>query len=192
MPASWDSNRLTAKLGIQYPLIQGPLGGFTSQRLTAAVSEFGGLGSYGAHGLHPQGIREVVKEIRALTSKPFAINLWVSMEDEGAAVSDEEAFRQSLSPLTPHLDSLGAAHPGYKPYAPMRFEDQVRVLLDMDVPIFSFIYGIPSQEIIDDCRTKGIVTIGGATTRALIRSLPRDWRGEDIAGPFFVLPRIHS
>jgi nitronate monooxygenase len=39
----WNKNRLTAKLGIDYPIIQGPLGGLSSQKLTAAVSNFGGL-----------------------------------------------------------------------------------------------------------------------------------------------------
>src|SRR6202171_5650847 len=92
MPASWNQNRLTAKLEIEYPIIQGPLGGFSSQRLTAAVSNFGGLGSFGAHGLAPSAILAVVAEIRSLTGKPFAMNLWVSMEDEGAATSDAEAF----------------------------------------------------------------------------------------------------
>lgn len=48
MPAFWNRNRLTEKLGIEYPIIQGPLGGLSSQRLTAAVSNFGGLGSFGA------------------------------------------------------------------------------------------------------------------------------------------------
>ena len=40
----WNNNRLTATLGIAYPIVQGPLGGLSSQRLTAAVSNFGGLG----------------------------------------------------------------------------------------------------------------------------------------------------
>src|ERR1700677_2322949 len=88
-PASWNQNRLTAKLGIDYPIIQGPLGGLSSQRLTAAVSNFGGLGSFGAHGLAPEAIKDVIAEIRSLTPKPFAMNLWVSMEDEGARTSDE-------------------------------------------------------------------------------------------------------
>ena len=35
---TWNRNRLTEKLGIDYPIIQGPLGGLSSQRLTAAVS----------------------------------------------------------------------------------------------------------------------------------------------------------
>jgi len=37
-------------------------------------------------------------------------------------------------------------------------------LLDQKVPVFSFIYGIPPQEILEECRAKHIVTIGTATT----------------------------
>src|SRR6201997_2069080 len=105
MPASWNKNRLTAKLGIEYPIVQGPLGGLSSQRLTAAVSNFGGLGSFGAHGLPPEAIKDVIAEIRSLTSKPFAMNLWVSMEDEGARTADESRFNRSLAPLAASLAS---------------------------------------------------------------------------------------
>src|SRR5450432_1730588 len=164
MPPRWNENRLTAKLGVDYPVIQGPLGGLSSQKLTAAVSNFGGLGSFGAHGLAPEAIKDVIGEIRSLTSKPFAMNLWVSMEDEGARTSDENAFNRSLAPLAAHIAALGAPRPEYKPYSWMRFEDQVRVLLDEKVPVFSFIYGIPPQEILEECRAKHIVTIGAATT----------------------------
>jgi len=163
MPA-WNQNRLTSKLGIDYPIIQGPLGGLSSQKLTAAVSNFGGLGSFGAHGLAPEAIKDVIGEIRSLTSKPFAMNLWVSMEDEGARTSDENAFNRSLAPLAVHLAALGAPRPTYKPYSPIRFEDQARVLLDEKVPVFSFIYGIPPQEILEECRAKHIITIGTATS----------------------------
>ncbi len=160
----WNENQLTAKLGIDYPVIQGPLGGLSSQKLTAAVSNFGGLGSFGAHGLAPEAIKEVIGQIRSLTSKPFAMNLWVSMEDEGARTSDENAFNRSLAPLTTHLAALGAPRPTFKPYSPARFEDQARVLLDAKVPVFSFIFGIPPREILEGCRAKSIVTIGTATT----------------------------
>ena len=164
MPVSWNRNRLTEKLGIEYPLIQGPLGGLSSQRLTAAVSNFGGLGSFGAHGLAPEAIKDVIAQIRSLTSKPFAMNLWVSMEDEGARTSDESGFNRSLAPLAAHLAALGAPRPAYKPYSPARFEDQAGVLLDANVPAFSFIYGVPPREILEECRAKSIVTIGTATT----------------------------
>ena len=95
MPPRWNENRLTAKLGIDYPVIQGPLGGLSSQKLTAAVSKFSGLGSFAAHSLTPGAIRDVIAEIRSLTSKPFAVNLWVSMEDEGARTSDELLAEES-------------------------------------------------------------------------------------------------
>jgi len=94
---SWTKNRLTSRLGVQYPIIQGPLGGLSSQRLTAAVSNYGGLGSFGAHSLKQEEIRNVIREIRGLTPKPFAMNLWVSMEDKGALTSTEEAFHRSLA-----------------------------------------------------------------------------------------------
>jgi nitronate monooxygenase len=164
MPPRWNENRLTAKLGIDYPVIQGPLGGLSSQKLAAAVSNFGGLGSFGAHGLAPETIKEVIGQIRSLTSKPFAMNLWVSMEDEGARTSDENAFNRSLAPLAVHIAALGAPRPKYKSHSWIRFEDQARVLLDERVPVFSFIYGIPPQEILDECRARHIVTIGTATT----------------------------
>jgi len=164
MPPRWNENRLTVKLGIDYPIIQGPLGGLSSQKLTAAVSNFGVLGSFGAHSLAPEAIKDVIAEIRSLTSKPFAMNLWVSMEDEGARTSDENAFNRSLAPLAAHIAALRAPRPTYKPYSPIRFEDQARVLLDEKVPVFSFIYGIPPQEILEECRAKHIITIGTATT----------------------------
>src|SRR5256885_4693055 len=171
MPPRWNENRLTARLGIEYPIIQGPLGGLASQRLTAAVSNFGGLGSFGGLGLAPDKLKDVVAEIRSRTSNPFAMNLWVSVEDEAARASDAAAFARSSAPLLPLLRELGASPPSYKPHVPVRFEDQVRVLLDEKVPVFSFIFGIPQREILDECRAKKIIVIGTATTAEEARAL---------------------
>jgi len=161
---SWTKNRLTSRLGVQYPIIQGPLGGLSSQRLTAAVSNYGGLGSFGAHGLKPEAIRGIIREIRGLTPKPFAMNLWVSMEDEGAPTSTEEAFDRGLAPLAKHIESVGGSKPSYRPYEPIRFDDQAQALLDEGITVFSFIYGIPSKQVLDEFRRKGIALIGTATT----------------------------
>src|SRR6266699_7214834 len=137
MPPRWNENRLTEKLGIDYPIVQGPLGGLSSQKLTAAVSNFGGLGSFGALSLSPEEIKNVISQIRSLTSKPFAVNLWVSMEDDAARTSDEGAFNRSLAPLASYFAELQSPRPQYKPYSPIRFEDQTRILLDEKVPVFS-------------------------------------------------------
>jgi nitronate monooxygenase len=160
----WTNNRLSSCLGLYYPIIQGPLGGLSSQRLTAAVSNYGGLGSFGAHSLKPDAIRTAIREIKGLTPKPFAMNLWVSMEDEGAFTSTEEAFHRSLAPLAEHIESVGGGNPYYRPYDPIRFEDQAQVLLDEGISAFSFIYGIPSKSILDEFRRKGVALIGTATT----------------------------
>jgi nitronate monooxygenase len=164
MKAPWNNTRVSSVLGIDYPIIQGPLGGLSTQRLTAAVSNFGGLGSFGAHGLSPSAIQDVIAEIRVLTAKPFAMNLWVSMEDDGARTSGREAFARSLMPIAGHIQALGGALPDYKPYVPVKFEDQARVLLDAKVPAFSFICGVPPREILEECRARGILTMGTATT----------------------------
>ena len=160
----WNKTRVSSRLGIDYPIIQGPLGGLSTQRLAATVSNFGGLGSFGAHGLNPSAIKDVIAEIRSLTTRPFAINLWVSMEDEGARTSGVEAWLRSLAPLAGHIQALRGALPAYQPYVPIRFEEQARVLLDAKVPVFSFIVGVPPKEILDECRAQGIITIGTATT----------------------------
>jgi len=66
MPPRWPRKRLTEMLAIDYPIVQGRLGGLSSQRLTAAVSSSGGPGSFGAHSLSPDAISGVIGAIRAL------------------------------------------------------------------------------------------------------------------------------
>ena len=164
MAKRWNQTRVSEILGIEYPIIQGPLGGLSSQRLTAAVSNFGGLGSFGAYSLEPQAIGAVIAEIRSLTAKPFAMNLWVSMEDAGARTSDVCAFNRALSHLAPYIEAVDGTQPAFSPYEPIRFEDQARALLDAQVPAFSFIFGIPPKEILDEAKMKGTITLGTATT----------------------------
>jgi nitronate monooxygenase len=106
----------------------------------------------------------VIAEIRSLTAKPFAMNLWVSMEDAGARTSDAAAFSRALSHLAPHIEAVGGSQPVFAPYKPIRFEDQVRILLDANVPAFSFVFGVPPKEVLDEARRRGIVTLGTATT----------------------------
>src|SRR5882672_1812726 len=65
------------RLGIEHPIILAPMaGGAGTPELVAAVSNAGGLGSWGAAYATPQQILDAAKQIRALTSKPFALNLF--------------------------------------------------------------------------------------------------------------------
>ena len=169
--SSWRTNRVTEKLHIEYPIIQGALGGFSSERLTSAVSNFGGLGTFGAHSKDPEGIRQAIAQIRALTAKPFAVNLWVSMEDEAAFRSGQLEFQRSLSHIGGELKALSVQPPSFEPYRRISFEDQVSVLIEARVPVFSFIFGIPRRQVLDEFRRIGTTIIGTATTVAEAKAL---------------------
>jgi nitronate monooxygenase len=166
MPAGGERPPAAASaLGIRYPIVQGPFGGgLSSAALTAEVSNLGGLGSYGARGHSPQQIREVVADIRRRTSSPFAVNLWVSAADDGASLITREQFERALVPLLPLYRYFEVEPPAYAPTPSPRVDEQIDALIDLRVPVFSFVFGVPDAAILVECRRRSIVTIGAATT----------------------------
>jgi NAD(P)H-dependent flavin oxidoreductase YrpB (nitropropane dioxygenase family) len=99
--ASKVSSRVEELLGIVYPIIQAPFGGFASQRLAATVSNLGGLGSLGVVSLSESAIRDAVVEMLSLTNKPFAVNLWVSTSDAGSSRLDDSVGRTKRRSMSP-------------------------------------------------------------------------------------------
>ncbi len=163
----WNATGVTQRLGIDYPIIQGPFGGGGSTpALAAAVSNAGGLGSFGALASAPDEIGTIARDIRALTSKPFAINLWVSTYDAAALTADRDAYARAADALRPFFDEVGAVPPDFPTGVGLAFEDQARAVIDAAPAVFSFIVGVPSRAILNECRRKGIVTLGTATTPA--------------------------
>ena len=61
-------------LGIELPIMQAGMSTYTSAELVAAVSNAGGLGIIGAHGRNRDDLRDEIRRVRALTSKPFGVN----------------------------------------------------------------------------------------------------------------------
>lgn len=161
----WNDTAFTRQFGIQFPIVQGPFGGgLSSPRLTATVSNAGGLGSYGAQGMTAARIAGVAGEIRALTTAPFAINLWVSNDDPGAFDVSPEQFAAAAAPLAPIFAELGIQPPSRPAATWPSFDDQIDAIFDARPPVFSFIFGVPSAEILEKCRALGIRTVGTATT----------------------------
>ena len=62
-------------LGIDYPLIQGGMAWVADANLASAVSNAGGLGVVAAGYASPAWVREEIRKTRALTEKPFAMNI---------------------------------------------------------------------------------------------------------------------
>ncbi|NVJ97935.1 MAG: nitronate monooxygenase [Alphaproteobacteria bacterium] len=161
----WQENRVTKALGIQFPIIQGPFGGgFSSVPLVAAVSNAGGLGSFGAHNLTPDEILATAAEIRKHTDKPFALNLWVSVVDAGGEGLDAEAYRSALDYFAPHYEALGLTPPGMPENHIENYEAQVEAVIEASPAVFSFVFGIPSADVLRRCREAGIKTLGAVTT----------------------------
>jgi enoyl-[acyl-carrier protein] reductase II len=61
--------------GIEHPILLAGMGGVSMAPLVAAVSNAGGLGVMGAANLQPDTLRDEIRKTRALTKKPFAVDL---------------------------------------------------------------------------------------------------------------------
>jgi enoyl-[acyl-carrier protein] reductase II len=61
--------------GIEQPILLAGMGGVSMAPLVAAVSNAGGLGVIGAAALSPDDLRAEIRHTRALTQKPFAVDL---------------------------------------------------------------------------------------------------------------------
>ena len=96
--------------------------------------------------------------MRSLTARPFAVNLFAPLPPP---VIDEQRIAEVQALLAPHRErlGLGPATPPARP--PWRFEDQLAVVVEERVPVFSFTFGIPPLEDLGDA-----VVLGTATTAA--------------------------
>lgn len=99
-------------LGITHPVFLGGMASASSAKLTAAVSEAGGLGTVGATPMGAQELRETCAAIRAATGKPYALNYLVfRLQEEGFAAGLAErpdvmafAWCRRETPLKPYFD----------------------------------------------------------------------------------------
>lgn len=156
-------NSLLEKLGIENPVIQGPMGGGPSTpELVAAVSNAGGLGSLGAAYLKPDEITATIRKIKSLTSRPFSVNLFAG-----------DYTAKPLPDPKPMLEILGEIHarlglpaPVVPQLPPDPFPAQLEAVLDSGAPIFSFTFGIPDADSLARLKKRHVAIIGTATTVA--------------------------
>lgn len=161
----WKDTSVTRRLALDAPIIQGPFGsGLSSVDLVVAVSESGGLGSFGAHHLDAAGIREVAAKIRARTRRSFALNLWIPHQGSDDPPLTDAQWHGALELLKPWFDELRVPLPDRPVRFMPRYDEQIETVLELKPPVFSFVFGVPAPEILDRCRRAGIATLGAATT----------------------------
>ena len=159
-----NETEVTRRLRLDAPIIQGPFGGgLSSVDLAVAVSECGGLGSFGVHHLDGAGIRDVAGKIRARTRRSFALNLWIPHQGADDPQLSEAQWNLALELLKPWFEELRVPLPERPARFSPRYDEQVEAVIELQPPVFSFVFGVPGADVLERCRRAGIVTIGTAT-----------------------------
>jgi len=148
---------LEIEIGIMQAGMGRAQGSPTTPALVAAVSEAGGLGCLGATGLEPDGIQEAIDEIKALTSRPFAVDLLLP-----ASLAEGDHSRAELRTLIrrqypEHWTFVQELHDRYglKPVevvrehtlTPSAIDAQIDAVLDAGTPILVTGLGDPARAV---------------------------------------------
>ncbi|ANY15244.1 NAD(P)H-dependent flavin oxidoreductase [Bordetella pseudohinzii] len=155
-------NDFTSRLGLALPLVQAPMAGVSTPALAAAVSNAGGLGALGLGAGNAQAARKAIDETRALTSRPFAVNLFCHRP----AVSDPAREAAWLRALAPRFAEFGAAPPAALKEIYTSFqtdEEMLQMLLETRPAVVSLHFGLPARKKLDALRAAGIYLMATAT-----------------------------
>ncbi len=151
------------------PVLLAPMAsGATTPALVAAVSDAGGLGCLGCAMHAPEAIGRDAAEIRRLTDRPFAMNLFVLEEFQPPDPAVVAAAWALLQPIRAKL-GLATDVPPPTNFGPS-FAAQFEALVAARPPIASFHFGILNQGHVDALHAAEIVVIGTATSVAEARA----------------------
>ena len=158
----WPKTKLIDLLKITHPIIQGPMAGASTPELVAAVSNAGGLGSYGGAATPPANLRSIIRQIRELTDRPFGVNLFAPAVEVYQLTPEQQTPMSEL--FTKWHNELNAG-PVPEPIPILGpFGDQFAVLLEEKVPVFSFHFGPAPIEAIREIHEIGSIVLATATT----------------------------
>jgi nitronate monooxygenase len=157
------STSLCDVLGIDYPILQSGMGGVAGPELVAEISNAGGLGILAGTLTAPDDLRDAIRRVRALTERPFAVNLLLLPEVRAPAstgvLSDHAvaAMHDLLNPIRAGLElPAGEAPP---PTLPDLVTPALDVIVAEQVPVFSAGLGDPGPELTDRLHRAGIKTV---------------------------------
>jgi nitronate monooxygenase len=169
-------------LGIEHPIVQSGMGGVAGPDLVAEVSRAGALGILAGLNVPPDDLRAMIRRVRALTDRPFGVNLWLHPAVEAPpdpATIPEADVRGAQAVLNRFRERLGLASTTARP-APL--PDFVRagfeVVLQERVPVFSIGLGHPGPDRVRACHERGIKVMAMVATVEDARVL--DAEGVDV------------
>jgi len=146
---------------LKIPLLQAPMVGVSTPALAAAVSNAGGLGGIAIGAMTPEGVPELAADTRALTPRPFNINIFVVRE----ATVDDAALQLALRHLRRWREKFGLApYPVIPGDWTASFPQQLDALIEARPAVASFTFGCLTGDEIERLHRAGIFVIGTATT----------------------------
>jgi nitronate monooxygenase len=166
---------LCSLFGIDHPVLQSGMRNVAGPELVAEVSRAGGLGILAGYGITPDALRSDIRKVRALTDRPFGVNLWMHEALQPPAAPEtvpEEAVRAAQSVLNGFRERLGVPEkePRIDP-VPDVLEASFDVVVEEGVPVFSVGLGNPGAERVARCHARGIRVMGMASTLVDARAL---------------------
>ncbi|MCP3032046.1 nitronate monooxygenase [Halobacillus sp. A1] len=157
----WNINKASQLMETRYPIIQaGMAGGVTTPELAATVSNSGALGMIGAGYMTPEVLEEAVIQVKDRTDQSFGVNLFIP---EIPAIMAEEVEKANTI-LKPFHEELDVEPTEVKLPTKENFEKQVELVLQHDIKVCSFTFGVPSKELIHELKKNNTLVIGTATT----------------------------
>lgn len=147
----------------RYPIVQAPMaGGASCPPLAAAVCEAGALGFLAGGYKTADGMYQEVKRLRALTRRPFGVNLFMPQTGHADPAAIETYRGQLAGEGTwydvslAEEDTAGTSDDGY--------DAKLAILLEDPVPAVSFTFGCPAPQTLAALRKAGTYTIVTATS----------------------------
>lgn len=137
---------------LEQPIVQAPMaGGPSTPQLAIAVCEAGGLGFLAAGYKQAQAVSAEIEAVRAATTRPFGINLFVPTPKP----TNPESVREYLRELVPEAARQGVEL-GEPRYDDDQWEQKLELVCQQQVPVVSFTFGCPSAEVIERLHGAGI------------------------------------
>lgn len=158
----WPDIRILDLLGIELPIIQGPMAGASNSSMVIAVCNAGGLGSMPAAMLSVEQLREELQTIRQHTDKPFNVNFFCHQPP----AADEQRAREWENLLEPYYRELGADFDAPTPVSNRAPFDKAacEVVEEFRPEVVSFHFGLPEKALLDRVKATGAKILSSATT----------------------------